>query len=952
MRVSTSAIYGGFIINQQRNLSALLDVNNQMSSGLRIHYGYEESTIYQDALRLISERSELTQVSDNVQKAKTFSDNTDVAISSMIQTLDTFKVKLVQAANDVHSITSYAALASNLEALMFNIRDMANTSINGNFLFSGTDMKQKPFDKDGNYYGNDQQIKAQAGDRVEIAYNIDGYTLAQGFDSDYSKRITTNMQLYNQTLLHHRTLSIDDPMGLDVETPITAGDTIRDLIGQPDDSKPTYFYIRGSRPDGESFKSRFEFTNYATVQDLLDQIGREMGNTSVYQSVEVSLSSLGHIEVKDIKSGQMLTDFHLFASDAETDDINTLGETENAHIFAFNKSGYSYVRTQDSIASAQDFYDQRSFVFETTLRRQDTEAKAEKLDTARDVMGANVDQVTYTINGAAHTIAISATMTMGDLTETIKSELESSLGGSFDVDLRDGRLAVFDNNASSPIADEFVPSLLSGITITAENSLGEKALAFAPSDAVGYDRAHFEKDGATFISTVAQVVRSDSSYATAVTELKETSGARNMDETRLHLEFIDINGVRKLAEITLRDIPDENGRLSTFQVIEPSAGAIYDIFDQNGNRTTASGYASEELLSYSDGLVIKNEDHKGVTYQQMMNVMTIVLSGATPAGGSFEDFNRALEQAQNRVSVELDSGGHFVIKDKTTSESKMQISLFDADTDRFGGYTYVADKTILQTYSGAKGEPGWNLLETHTDRPLSEVFGFNFSGNLVLSGTSIYGAAVSYSTLTESSALQDLMDAVDATFGDGAGIGGFVTQIIDGRLITRDNTNPDASLVSIGFLFQDAQIEKPQDDSSAWTFSANNALTIDEPRVHLFDKLQEAIDAVRMGMTRPDGNSTEGARNTGIQNAIAAVDHLLDHLIKMQTQNGSIGTTLELTYEKSQMLILNVKTLKSEVLDANIGEVAVKMNQLSVAYQALLATLNRIHSMSLVNYLQ
>ncbi|MDR0746575.1 MAG: hypothetical protein LBE89_01640 [Helicobacteraceae bacterium] len=952
MRVSTSAIYNSFIVNQQRALSDLLNVNDQMSSGLKIHYGYEESTIYQDALRLISERSELTQVSDNVQKAKTFSDNSDTALSSMIQTLETFKVKLVQAANDVHSTTSYAALASNLEALMFSIRDIANTSINGNFLFSGTDVKQKPFDENGNYYGNDQQIKAQAGDRVEIVYNIDGYTLAQGFDSDYGKRITTNMQLYNQTLLHHRTLSVDDPMGLDVETPITVGDTIRDLIGQPDNTKPTYFYIRGSRPDGESFKSRFELTNYATVQDLLDQIGREMGNTNVYQSVEVTLSELGHIEVKDVKSGQMLTDFHLFASDVETDDINTLGETENAHIFAFNKSGYSYVRTQDTIASAQDFYDQRSFVFETTLRRQDTEAKAEKSDTARSIMGESIDRVTFTINGVAHTFAVSATTTMGNLTDAIKSELESSLGGSFDVDLRDGRLAVFDNSASSPTADEFVPTLLSGITITAENSLGGKVLAFAPSDAVGYDRAYFEKEGAVFTSAVSQVTRSGGSYATAVTQLQETSGASNLDETRLHLEFIDVNGNRKLAEITLRDIPDENGRLSTFQVIEPSVGAVYDIFDQNGDKTTASGYASEELVPYSDGLVIKNEDHKGVTYQQLMNVMTIALSGETPASGSFEDFNRALERAQESVSVELDNSGRFVIKDKTASESVMQISLFDADTDRFGDYTYTTDKTLLQTYSGAKGEPGWNVLDTHTDRPLSEVFGFNFSGNLVLSGDSIYGASVSSSALNENSTLQELMDAIDATFGDGAGIGGFVTQIVDGRLITRDNTNPNSSLVSIDFLFQGAQIEKPQDDSPAWTFSANNALTIDEPRVNLFDTLQEAIDAVRMGMTRPDGDSAEGSRNIGIQNSIAAVDHLLDHLIKMQTQNGSIGTTLELTYEKSQMLILNVNTLKSEVLDADIGETVVKMNQLSVAYQALLATLNRIHSMSLVNYLQ
>jgi flagellar hook-associated protein 3 FlgL len=923
-----------------------------MTSGVKIKYGYEESSIYQEVLRLINEQGELAQISDNTQKAKTHSDNSDAAIASMKKSLESFKVKLVQAANDVHSATSYAALASDLEALMFSIRDTANTSINGSFLFSGTNMKQKPFGDDGTYYGNDQLVKAQAGDGVEIAYNVDGLTLAQGVDSDYAKRLTTNMQLYNQTQLHHAVMSKDDPTGLDEPVPITASDTIRDLVGQPDDSKSTYFYLRGSKPDGESFKARIEMTNGATVQDLMDQIGRAMGNTNIYQAVEVSLNFLGNIEIKDAKSGRMLTDLHMVASDTKADDISELGEVENAHIYAFNKSGYAYARTQDKIASAQDQFDQRLFKFDSTLRRQDNEAIALKTDTIQSVMGENVDRIGFDINGVSHSFAVNSSTKVSDLLSEIKTALEADLGGSFDVDIQNGAIAVFDNAASPPdtAPELFVPSKLSAITITAENTGGEKVLAFSASDALAYDRARFEKSGATLTSSVSQIVRADSSYATAATELKAVSGSGDLDEKRLHLEINDINGERKLVEITLRDTPDANGRLSTYQIIEPSAGAIYDLYDSNGALTTASGYQSRTLTPYSDGMETRDQTHKGVTYQQLMNVINIAVSGETPADGSFEAYNAALKNAQQSASVSMDELGRFTIKDKTTSESKIQVSLFDADTDRFDDYDLISDKSALQTYKGVKGEQGWTLSDTRLNKPLSDVFGFEFSGALVLNGTDMNGAAASV-TLSQTDTLSDLMTAIDATFGDGAGNGGFVVDIEDGRLFFRDNAALGQTQANINFSFQDAQTDMKASDSPALTFASNNALTIDESRVNLFDQLSEAIEAVRLGMTRPDGNSENGARNIGIQNAIAVVDHLLDHLNRIHTDVGSTGSALQLTYEKSEALTLNVKTLKSETLDMDIGAAVAKMNQMSVSYQALLSTLSRINGMSLVNYL-
>lgn len=172
MRVGSMGIYNNFSTNQQDFLKDLLKVNNQITSGKQIKYGYEDSNIYIDTMRLDHEHSTLVQISDTTSKAKTFSDNTDVAIDQMKKTLESFKVKLIHAANDVHSTTSLSALANDLHAMRTHILSISNTSINGNFLFSGTNFRQKPFDPDGMYRGNADNVYAQAGDERLLAARI------------------------------------------------------------------------------------------------------------------------------------------------------------------------------------------------------------------------------------------------------------------------------------------------------------------------------------------------------------------------------------------------------------------------------------------------------------------------------------------------------------------------------------------------------------------------------------------------------------------------------------------------------------------------------------------------------------------------------------------------------------------------------------------------------------
>jgi flagellar hook-associated protein 3 FlgL len=134
-------------------------------------------------------------------------------------------------------------------------------------------------------------------------------------------------------------------------------------------------------------------------------------------------------------------------------------------------------------------------------------------------------------------------------------------------------------------------------------------------------------------------------------------------------------------------------------------------------------------------------------------------------------------------------------------------------------------------------------------------------------------------------------------------------------------------------------------------FNANNALTIDDPKHDLFAAIDDAIEAVENGLLYPDGTNDALSRNPGIENALARIDHLIEHVGKEHTKIGAMSNSLTYAVERSETLKLNVQTLRSDVLDTDIGEATMKLNQLSLNYQAMMASIARVQNLSLVNYL-
>ncbi|ECQ5527523.1 flagellin biosynthesis protein FlgL, partial [Campylobacter jejuni] len=95
----------------------------------------------------------LEQVKESTSRAQEMTQNSMKALQDMVKLLEDFKVKVTQAASDSNSQTSREAIAKELERIKESIVQLANTSVNGQYLFAGSQVANKPFDSNGNYYG-------------------------------------------------------------------------------------------------------------------------------------------------------------------------------------------------------------------------------------------------------------------------------------------------------------------------------------------------------------------------------------------------------------------------------------------------------------------------------------------------------------------------------------------------------------------------------------------------------------------------------------------------------------------------------------------------------------------------------------------------------------------------------------------------------------------------------
>ncbi|GAA7375991.1 flagellar hook-associated protein FlgL [Helicobacter pylori] len=691
MRVTFGSKYNQMNNYQNALQNKINDANTQIASGLKIRYGYQNSDINNQNLKFQYEENTLDQGIDVAQNAYTSTLNTDKALQEFSKTMEAFKTKLIQSANDVHSETSRVAIANDLERLREHMMNVANTSIGGEFLFGGSKVDRPPIDSEGKYHGNGEDLNALISSDNLVPYNISGQDLFLGADKDKHKLITTNIKLFNQNKLHPDVMDALEHSSLPEEVFIKPSDTLRELIGD-NDKDPTndpkeFFYLQGVRPDGSSFKEKFALDkayqnqkSATKVSDLLDKIGHAYGNTSQNKVVDVSLNNWGQIEIKNLTPGSENLDFHLISSDGDFDDLDAL-RSSGKRVTEYIKSAFVTDRSLSQVKAVPNMYNPKALEIPSVFVTKDN-VLANKNTKLSEIFGDSVETLKINASRLDDESLIKIpnlpvyldipilldvkNSTIKDLKDAIKERFNNEV----DVEIEtNGRLRIIDNSSKeSPIS----------LALSTLDQKGLEVAGIPTNNASEYQKTYFNKEGAKLESNAAQIAQNGA--ANGSTKLSEAAKG-SLENSVFNMKLNDVNGSFLKAQMIL----DNNGAFLSL----PN-GIKIPLYDP----TTADIQASKP-----------NE----VTYRQLMDAMSIALnySNTDPAiyqqisdnptsKESKERFIELLKQAKDNLSVNLNEEGKVVIQDNMHSNTKMQFMLFDKDANDFSQNALHSDKPSLK----------------------------------------------------------------------------------------------------------------------------------------------------------------------------------------------------------------------------------------------------------------
>ena len=174
MRITDKMSHSQALKNIQKNRSELTQLQNQAATGKKLTTPSEDPV---GAVKVLANRSDLKnteQFEKNIASAKIFLDTTESTLAQFGEAVIRTKELALQGASDTVGESQRAMIGSEISQISNSILEMANRRMGERFLFGGFKTQANPFNKDGEYKGDDGEIKIQNQQGGFVAMNLTG----------------------------------------------------------------------------------------------------------------------------------------------------------------------------------------------------------------------------------------------------------------------------------------------------------------------------------------------------------------------------------------------------------------------------------------------------------------------------------------------------------------------------------------------------------------------------------------------------------------------------------------------------------------------------------------------------------------------------------------------------------------------------------------------------------
>jgi len=181
MRVANKTIYDMIKFRLGNVTEELQRANEVVATGKRINSLSDDPVGLTQCLNIRSSLANLEQLDKNISTARTWLNAGETALDSINDLISDTKVLCLQMANDSINATDRAEAAELVDGYLRQILSLANTQVNGQYIFAGTKTDTKPFafDDEANptkvsYSGNNSRFTVKIGKDATVAVGRNG----------------------------------------------------------------------------------------------------------------------------------------------------------------------------------------------------------------------------------------------------------------------------------------------------------------------------------------------------------------------------------------------------------------------------------------------------------------------------------------------------------------------------------------------------------------------------------------------------------------------------------------------------------------------------------------------------------------------------------------------------------------------------------------------------------
>ena len=181
MRITDAMLTSASLADIQRSQARAFDAQEQVSSGKRINHASDDADGAARAVRLRGELAGIARQSQNADAATSWLSATESSLGEVSSILQRVRELTVQAGNGTLSPSDRKAIADEVDQLTESVRDQANTTLDGRYLFSGAQTTTRPYAAGSDAYlgGRSGQdvVAIDVGPGVSVQVNTNGLAL-------------------------------------------------------------------------------------------------------------------------------------------------------------------------------------------------------------------------------------------------------------------------------------------------------------------------------------------------------------------------------------------------------------------------------------------------------------------------------------------------------------------------------------------------------------------------------------------------------------------------------------------------------------------------------------------------------------------------------------------------------------------------------------------------------